>query len=107
MDAGDILAAMFFEENSYAVYFLKSQGISRLDVLSYHFARDLQGSRPGGRGVPVAFPAPGAAKPQSRLLESFTVNLIEKAARGLIDPLIGRDEEILEDAPDTWQAQQE
>ncbi|MDA8308241.1 MAG: ATP-dependent Clp protease ATP-binding subunit ClpA, partial [Deltaproteobacteria bacterium] len=35
VDAGDILAAMFFEENSYAVYFLKSQGVSRLDVLSY------------------------------------------------------------------------
>ena len=35
VDAGDILAAMFFEENSYAVYFLKSQGVSRLDVLSF------------------------------------------------------------------------
>jgi len=35
VDAGDILAAMFFEENSHAVYFLKQQGVSRLDVLNY------------------------------------------------------------------------
>ena len=34
-DAGDILAAMFYEENSYAVFFLKQQEVSRLDVLSY------------------------------------------------------------------------
>ncbi len=35
VDAGDILAAMFFEENSYAVYFLKAEGVTRLDVVSY------------------------------------------------------------------------
>ena len=35
VDAGDILASMLEEENSYAVYFLKSQGISRLDILNY------------------------------------------------------------------------
>ncbi len=35
VDAGDILASMLEEENSYAVYFLKSQGVSRLDILNY------------------------------------------------------------------------
>ncbi len=93
VDAGDILAAMFYEENSYAVYFLKSQGITRLDVLSFI-----------SHGVSrIAEPEDdfqtGATQDQqgrkTTALESFTVNLIEKAEKGNIDPLIGRDEEIL------------
>lgn len=93
VDAGDILAAMFYEENSYAVYFLKSQGITRLDVLSFI-----------SHGVSrIAEPEDdfqtGVAQDQqgrkTTALESFTVNLIEKAEKGNIDPLIGRDEEIL------------
>lgn len=95
VDAGDILAAMFFEENSYAVYFLKSQGISRLDVLSYisHGVSKISDPEEG------EFQSPSSPQDQPNrkagALESFTVNLIEKAAQGLIDPLIGRDEEIL------------
>jgi ATP-dependent Clp protease ATP-binding subunit ClpA len=34
-DAGDILASIFLEEDSYAVYLLESEGIKRLDVLNY------------------------------------------------------------------------
>jgi len=95
VDAGDILAAMFFEENSYAVYFLKSQGISRLDVLNYisHGVSKVSDPEEG------EFQSPSSPQDQPNhkagALESFTVNLIEKAAQGLIDPLIGRDEEIL------------
>jgi ATP-dependent Clp protease ATP-binding subunit ClpA len=44
-------------------------------------------------------PAPdqdGRQEPRkASALESFTVNLIEKAAQGMIDPLIGREDEIL------------
>jgi len=93
VDAGDILAAMFFEENSYAVYFLKSQGISRLDVLSYisHGVSKVPDSEEG------EFQSVSQDQPSRKAgaLESFAVNLIEKAGQGLIDPLIGRDEEIL------------
>ncbi|MGC9197057.1 MAG: AAA family ATPase, partial [Syntrophobacteraceae bacterium] len=93
VDAGDILAAMFFEENSYAVYFLKSQGVSRLDVLSYvsHGLSKLSDSE---EGEFAQAPADPEAK-KTGALENFTVNLIEKARQGLIDPLIGREEEIL------------
>ncbi len=93
VDAGDILATMFFEENSYAVYFLKSQGISRLDVLSYisHGVSKVPDPEEGEyQSISQDQPArKGGA------LESFTVNLIDKARQGLIDPLIGRDDEIL------------
>ncbi len=93
VDAGDILAAMFFEENSYAVYFLKSQGVSRLDVLSYisHGISKISDQEEG------EYQAASGDQPNKKAgaLESFTVNLIDKARQGLIDPLIGREDEIL------------
>ena len=95
VDAGDILAAMFFEENSYAVYFLKSQGISRLDVLSYISHGVSKISDPEeGEFQSLSSPQDQPNR-KAGFLESFTLNLIEKAAHGLVDPLIGRDEEIL------------
>ncbi len=95
VDSGDILAAMFFEENSYAVYFLKSQGISRLDVLSYISHGVSKISDPEeGEFQSLSSPQDQPNR-KAGFLESFTLNLIEKAAHGLIDPLIGRDEEIL------------
>lgn len=101
VDAGDILAAMFYEENSYAVYFLKSEGVSRLDVLSYISHGISKVGYPeedeGARDEPAHEVAPGEEGEPRRTsaLESFAVNLIEKAAQGRIDPLIGREEEIL------------
>ena len=93
VDAGDILAAMFFEENSYAVYFLKSEGVSRLDVLSYISHGVSKISEPEeGDFQPAASDQPNR---KAGALESFTVDLIDKARQGHIDPLIGRDEEIL------------
>ncbi|HYA41094.1 MAG TPA: Clp protease N-terminal domain-containing protein, partial [Syntrophobacteraceae bacterium] len=94
VDAGDILAAMFFEDNSYAVYFLKSQGISRLDVLSY-ISHGISKVPDPEDAEYQAQEQPSPAKRGAGALESFTVNLIEKARQGLIDPLIGREDEIL------------
>jgi ATP-dependent Clp protease ATP-binding subunit ClpA len=94
VDAGDILAAMFYEENSYAVYFLKSQGVSRLDVLSFisHGVSKVGEPEESEYGTVSPQDQPGR---KTTALESFAVNLIEKAAQGHIDPLIGRDEEIM------------
>jgi ATP-dependent Clp protease ATP-binding subunit ClpA len=100
VDAGDILAAMFYEENSYAVYFLKAEGVTRLDVVSYishgisKVAEPEEGefsNRPSPAVTPEGKPEPRKAS----ALENFTVNLIQKAADGMIDPLIGREDEIL------------
>jgi len=99
VDAGDILAAMFYEEHSYAVYFLKAQGVTRLDVLSYiaHGIskvaenEDFAGAKP----APSTEPTSRKETRKAGALESFTINLVDRAAQGLIDPLIGRDDEIL------------
>lgn len=94
VDAGDILAAMFYEENSYAVYFLKSQGVTRLDVLSYISHGISRAPEPEEGEFQSVSPQDQQGR-KATALESFTVDLVEKASRGEIDPLIGRDEEIL------------
>ncbi len=94
VDAGDILAAMFYEENSYAVYFLKSMGITRLDVLSFISHGISRVGEPEENEFEADSPRDQQGK-KATALESFAVNLIEKAEQGHIDPLIGREEEIL------------
>lgn len=95
VDAGDILAAMFEEENSYAVYFLKSQGIKRLDILNFishgvsKVSEDEWPAAPEGQEDEIV-----DRQKRSSALDRFTVNLIEKAKSGQIDPLIGRQAEL-------------
>jgi len=95
VDAGDILAAIFEEENNYAVYFLKSQGITRLDILNYishglskisedEWQKDAEDQKD----------KPAGKQKSSNAVEQFTVDLIEKAKSGQIDPLIGRQSEL-------------
>ena len=88
VEVGDVLAAFFEEEDSYAVYFLKSHGVSRLDVLEYI-------SHGQGREQEQTEGSPAGeeqeAKPGGSALEQYTVELVGKAIKGDIDPLIGRD----------------
>jgi len=96
VDVGDVLAAMFDEEDSYAVYFLRTHDVSRLDILEFisHGMStgewDTTGDDKPSRMEPLD-DRPGEKKSP---LEEFTVNLTERAAQGLIDPLIGRSNEL-------------
>jgi len=86
VQAGDFLAAMLEEEDAFAVYYLKAQGLTRLTVLEYisHQLPDVGGS---GEGE-----TKDASKQSA--LEKYTVDLVARAREGRIDPLIGRDEEL-------------
>ena len=96
---GNVLVALFSERESYAVYFLQQQDMSRLDAVSYI-------SHGVGKGVaaPEASTPKGAEeeKPQKgettkkgeSALKQFTVDLNEKAKNGKVDPLIGRGPEV-------------
>lgn len=98
VDAGDVLAAIFEEEDCHAAYFLRQTGVTRLDVLEYisHGVSKLPQAPEYGRGKRDAEEEPGEAveKGKQSALEAFTVNLCERAARGKIDPLIGREAEL-------------
>jgi len=93
----NVLVALFSERESYAVYFLQQQDMSRLDAVTYI-------SHGVGKGETVAQPAEsknaedgkqeeGKKKPESAL-KQFTINLNEKAEEGRVDPLIGRGPEV-------------
>jgi ATP-dependent Clp protease ATP-binding subunit ClpA len=95
LNAGDVLVAITRERGSHAVYLLEKQGVRRLDILQYishGIGKDggADDGEPGGEGEGDE----GAPRPVKDPFRTFTVNLVERAAQGLIDPLIGRDAEI-------------
>ena len=94
VNVSDILASIFLEKDSFAEYFLSSQGLTRLDVLSYisHDA-EVDPLQPG-IGDPSKVGDRQEKKEASNPLEAYTVDLVEKAAEGLLDPLIGRQPEL-------------
>ncbi|MET0751841.1 MAG: ATP-dependent Clp protease ATP-binding subunit ClpA [Pyrinomonadaceae bacterium] len=100
VDGGNILAAIYQAEQSYAVYLLKQQGITRLDIMNYiaHGISKIDNGLdfdPIGEGMEDEEFAEERARPKKKKpLESFTVELVAKAAKGEIDPIIGRTEEI-------------
>jgi ATP-dependent Clp protease ATP-binding subunit ClpA len=96
VNGGHILAALYVAERSHAVYLLKQQGIERLDVLSYIAHGISKVSEDTGPEFAADGPevATGPATPLRDPLSSFTINLIESAAAGQIDPLIGRAAEL-------------
>lgn len=99
----NVLAAIFSEQESQSVYFIRQENISRLDVINYiahgnskpkmqqpvndqtqqhpfnHYSDEGEGGGEEGGSSP---------------LEMYTTNLNARAKLGLIDPLIGREEEI-------------
>jgi ATP-dependent Clp protease ATP-binding subunit ClpA len=97
VDGGNILAALFQADRAYAVYLLKAQGIRRLDVLNYlaHGISKIAGQpEPGVEGWNDD-EEEGLGEQVRDPLAAFTVNLVERASEGHIDPLIGRTAEVL------------
>ena len=95
----NVLVAMFSEPESHAVTFLKEEGITRLDVVSYisHGISKLLPAKTTG------LPGQGGARPLEDEeaeeapvdpLAKYAVNLNERARKGEIDPLIGRGPQI-------------
>jgi ATP-dependent Clp protease ATP-binding subunit ClpA len=91
----DVLASIFLEKDSHAEYFLRHEGVTRLDVLNYishSIAKDPFMDDSGGLMRPGKEERDRRQK--SNPLELFTLNLIELAAEGKLDPLIGREAEL-------------
>lgn len=96
----NVLAAIFCEQDSCAVEFLKQEKVTRLDVVNYlsQHASPLDITKPREYDEPFITPANEEEtsveeNPQS-LLVTYTENLNDKAKKGEIDPLIGRSKEI-------------
>jgi len=87
---GDVLASIVEEENSYAAFYVLSQGVTRLDILEYISAVPRE---PSG-GDKAAEPTDEEADADLRALKKYTVDLTERARKGTLDPLIGREKEL-------------
>jgi len=101
VSGSNILAAIFSEQESQSVYFIRQENISRLDVINY-IAHGASKPKPS---MPQEHPFNQFSPPQEEgeatdegggtsPLELYTTNLNARAKLGLIDPLIGREEEV-------------
>jgi ATP-dependent Clp protease ATP-binding subunit ClpA len=95
VDGGNILAAIFGESHSHAKYLLEKQGITRLDILNY-ISHGISKVDEFGEPLPLGDEEDDetAARAMRDPLQAFASNLIERAAEGGIDPLIGRASEL-------------
>lgn len=98
---GNVLVALFSERDSYAVYFLQQQDMSRLDAVSFiSHGIGKNGKRSdiappqGAEGDAAEIEEKGGKDKKESALDQFTVNLNQRAEDGKIDPLIGRGPEV-------------
>jgi ATP-dependent Clp protease ATP-binding subunit ClpA len=110
INGGNVLVAMFHESESHAIFFLQEAGVTRFDVinfLSHGVSKIGADSEREARGANEEPPESedgdddehgddgGERKVSpSKAFKTWAINLTEKAAKGQIDPLIGRAREI-------------
>src|SRR5690606_8033094 len=99
VQGANVLVAIFSEQESQAVYFLRMQNVARIDVVNFishgiskyadqsEQGRDASGPQPAGDGG-------GGEAAEKSLLEQFSSNLNVQARMGYIDPLVGRAQEL-------------
>src|SRR6188472_3923861 len=98
----NVLVALFSERDSYAVYFLQQQDMSRLDAVSYishgigKGGRQIESRNPQGSEEPEtkSEDKPDKGGKKDSALDQFCINLNQKALDGKVDPLIGRGPEV-------------
>ncbi|MCX7357295.1 MAG: ATP-dependent Clp protease ATP-binding subunit ClpA [Alphaproteobacteria bacterium] len=95
----NVLVALFSERESHAAYFLQEQDMTRYDAVNF-----IAHGMPKRAGAAQPRPVRGAqegedgervVKQGSEALAAYCVNLNKKAKEGKIDPLIGREAEVL------------
>ncbi len=87
--AMNVLVSIFSEKESYAVYLLKLNNISRLDAMEGILNRAPE-SITSKLKIEL-----DKKKPKQSSLEAYTINLCKKAKSGQIDPLLGREKEVV------------
>lgn len=82
-----LVIGLFEENESHAIYYLKKQGIKKLELM--HLVSRLDNEPDESNGGTAS-----AEKNKNDPLKNYCSNLNELAKQGLIDPLIGREEEL-------------
>lgn len=96
----NVIVAIFSEQESQAVYFLRLQNVARIDVVNFishgiskvgDESLELESDE---NALPQGDTEEGNTNGTQSLLDQFTVNLNEQARQGLLDPLVGRADEL-------------
>ena len=92
----NVLVAIFSEQESQAVFFLKTQSVARLDVVNYitHGISKVPGDDEQAEPGPSVAAESAGEEGESNPLDNYASNLNEEARAGHIDPLIGRIAEV-------------
>jgi ATP-dependent Clp protease ATP-binding subunit ClpA len=96
VNAGDILAAIMQQDKSHAAQLLTQQGITRLDILDFisHGIAKVPESNEGTEGGAAAGAGEEGPATSANPLQAYCLNLTDRARQGLLDPLIGRADEL-------------
>ncbi|MGJ0509270.1 MAG: ATP-dependent Clp protease ATP-binding subunit ClpA [Methylocystis sp.] len=107
VSGANVLVALFAERESHAVYFLQEQDMTRYDAVNYishgiakrpglsDHTRSPRGVEDESERAESRDGREGDARKKEGALEAYCVNLNKKARDGRIDPLIGREAEVL------------
>ena len=94
----NVIVAIFSEQESQAVYFLRLQDVARIDVVNFiahGISKTSERAEDTNQSSTETSNKASNAKPEQKTsLEQYTTNLNERARKGEIDPLIGREHEI-------------
>ncbi|UXM81046.1 ATP-dependent Clp protease ATP-binding subunit ClpA [Shewanella seohaensis] len=90
----NVLVAIFSEQESQAVYLLRRSDISRLDVVNYISHGFSKNEDSDAHQDHERIEDQTEAGEERSMLSQFASNLNQLAKQGIIDPLIGRDQEI-------------
>ena len=94
----DVLIALFGEKDSHAVFFMRKQGIERLDLTQYvsHGIRKTPAaSSEAGKSQTDGAASASTEEKRETALDKYAQNLNRMAEQGRLDPLIGRESEVL------------
>ncbi|WHN65212.1 ATP-dependent Clp protease ATP-binding subunit ClpA [Cysteiniphilum sp. QT6929] len=94
VQGSNVLVAIFSEQDSQAVSFLKQQNVTRLDVVNYLSHGVSNNNNTSQNTQQTISNAPTEEQKEKTPLELYAVNLNQRAKDGKIDRLIGRDYEI-------------
>jgi ATP-dependent Clp protease ATP-binding subunit ClpA len=101
VSGANVLVAVFSERESHAAFFLQEQDMTRYDAVNF-IAHGIAKKAGASEPRPVKGSSEGVeteeksekAKSNGEALETYCVNLNDKARAGKVDPLIGRHQEV-------------
>ena len=94
LESGNLIVAMFKEEDSHAVYFLKEQGVERFDIVRHISHGGTVGDQQQETKTTNKDQEGESVPKVKNPLTEFCTNLVQKARDGKLDPLIGREKEL-------------